>query len=79
MARFIFMGFFTDAFYSLSSKTNKVDVRDEELQDGLVSDFLPELDFPISDEKLIELTDKWKLTWETSPVYAEFVRRGQEN
>jgi len=70
-----------DAFSSLGSKINKITGRtnDTEIQEGVVSEKLPELTLEMENETLLKLTSQWKKTWEASDVYSEWQNRSEEN
>lgn len=52
---------------------------EKDTKQGVISEKLPELTLAMSDEDLIELTGKWKKSWDESPVKADFVMKGEEN
>jgi hypothetical protein len=70
-----------DAFYSLGKGINKTKGKSTELetQEGVVSEKFPELKLEMPNEELIDLTRKWKKTWEESEVYSEWKKNGDEN
>lgn len=64
----------------LSADINKAKGRSsDELSIGAVSDLLPELTLNMDNEKLIQLTDKWKDKWETSKAKADWLKMSEEN
>ena len=66
-----------DGFYSLASKVNKQ--RDENFEEGIASDILPELELPMSDEDIIEATRKFRQSWDKSEVKAEWLQFCEQN
>lgn len=66
-----------DGFYSLSKKINKAN--EEQVQDGIASDILPELELPMSDEDIISATRKYKQAWDNSDVKADWLRLADAN
>ena len=68
-------------FDSLAKKINKVrgNVDDVEVEEGVVSEKIPELSLNMNNEDLGKLTTGWKKTWEESKVYSEWVENGKEN
>lgn len=67
-----------DGYLSLAKNTNKTRGNDE-TQQGVVSGLLPELEFPISNEELIELTEKWQHLWDESTVKKDWLAQCDEN
>lgn len=58
------MGIITDAVKSLTfDRVNKVKGNNDEQQQGVVSDLLPELTLTTDDEALIKLAKKWESGW----------------
>lgn len=52
-----------EMWQSLAAPVNKVN-QDQETQEGVVSQLLPELELSLSDDELISLTKRWKSVWE---------------
>lgn len=50
-----------------------------ETQEGIVSEKLPELTLSMSDEKMVELTDKWEGAWDSSPKRTKWLKQIEEN
>src|SRR5687767_9703657 len=66
--------------YSLGQNINKQKGKEnEETQDGVASDLLPELALSMSDEDIIKLTDKWEREWNNSDVKSEWEKKCDEN
>ena len=64
-----------DGFLALASPVNKISSPDSlDRKEGQVSDALPELELPMSDEELIALKKKWEKEW---AVYEPKVSRKQ--
>ncbi len=70
-----------DAFYSLGRGLNKATGKsnDTETEEGVVSEQIPELTLDMSNDDILDLTIKWKKTWEESEVYAEWLKHSEEN
>jgi len=69
-----------DAFVSLGKNINKLNggkADDTEL--GVVSDKFPELELEMSDEDLVNLTTKWKKSWDDSEVKSTWEEHCDEN
>jgi hypothetical protein len=67
-------------FSSIGGKINKLrGTDDEETQEGVASDLLPELELSLSDEDLISLTEKWEKAWNNSDVKSEWEKKCDEN
>lgn len=75
------MNVFTDGFYSLAARINKVSGTQEELENeqGIVSEKLPELDLAMPDDDLTKLTGEWERKWNESDVKSEWEKAGEEN
>jgi len=50
-------------YFSLDSNVNKLRAEDKETQEGVYSDFFPELKIEIKDEELSDLAKKWEKNW----------------
>ena len=60
---FFFMANRLAGFFSLGQNINKQRGEHEEIQEGVVSELLPELSVNISDDELLELKTKWEKKW----------------
>lgn len=70
-----------DAYYALGRNINKLkggDVTDDTEQ-GIVSEKLPELTLDMKNEDLLSVTKKFLKSWEESPVYSDWVKKGDQN
>lgn len=52
-------------YFTLDSNVNKLRAEDKETQEGVYSDFLPELKINTPDEELAELAKKWEKNWKS--------------
>jgi hypothetical protein len=52
---------------------------DQETQEGIMSEKLPELALEMDDEKILKLTKKWKEKWKNSDVKSEWEEQCKEN
>ena len=69
-----------DAFYGLGKKINKAaGFNDSEIEEGIVSEKLPELKLEMANEDIIKLANKWKRLWQESSVYSEWKTKCDEN
>lgn len=69
-----------DAFYSLSSRTNKVKGSiTPETEQGVVSEKFPELKLNLPNEEISKLTEQWEREWTSSEVFAEWSKMADEN
>mgnify|MGYP001602972517 CR=1 FL=1 len=65
----------TDGYKSLSRDVNKV--KGDAPTEGVVSEFLPELELSMEDDELIKLKDTWIKAWE--PYSKEIEKKQQDN
>lgn len=73
------MPFFEDALKSLTfSKTNKVNGGNEEQQQGVVSDLLPELTLETDDTVLLKLDKQWTAEWDKFKEKEDITRRQEK-
>ena len=69
-----------DAYNSLSADINKMPGRAQrDNLEGVVSERLDELSVDMSNEEILTMVHKFEKTWIESDVYAEWVKRGDEN
>jgi len=69
-----------EAYASISKNINKMRNKDvPETEEGIVSLKYPELKLDISNQKLVDLTNKWEKEWTSSPVYAQWLKDSEEN
>ena len=69
------------AFTSLSDNINKLTGNEEtkDTEEGVVSDLLPELSLSMTDEELVELTNKWENIWNDSKVKQEWLENCKQS
>lgn len=65
----------SDGYKSLSKNINKVGENDQ--TEGVVSEFLPELELSMTDEELISLKSSWLKVWE--PYQKEIEKKQEDN
>ena len=69
-----------DAFHSLSEDRNKIQGdRNNETEDGVSSEKLPELKLEMSNKDLIKLTNKWEALWDDSEVKQKWLVQCDDN
>ncbi len=69
-----------DAFYSLGRKINKAGGQsNNETEQGVVSEKLPELTLDMENEELALLTTQWESIWNKSDVKAKWLVQSEEN
>ena len=69
-----------DAYYSLARRVNKkAGQTNDEIEEGIVSEKMPELKLEMSNEDLASLTAKWNKKWTDSDIKAEWDKKGDEN
>jgi hypothetical protein len=74
------MSILTDAFYSLSQNINKMRGKEnQETEEGVISDLLPELELSMNEDELIALTQKWETTWDSSEVKTKWTEQFTDN
>lgn len=67
-------------FASLGQDINKLEKEyDGEIDEGIVSEKLPELELSMSNDDIIKLTTKWEKDWKDSPKQAEWLKQIKEN
>jgi len=77
------MGIFNsliDGAESLSQNINKIvgNENAQETEQGVVSEYLPELSLDMDDKELYNLTKKWKDQWDKSEVKKDWIRKADE-
>lgn len=70
-----------DGFLGLGSKVNKAKKGSDgyDMEEGAISDPLPELRLDMDNEELVELTESWEKEWEESEVRNNFLEDGRTN
>ena len=66
-------------YIGLGANINKHKAETPETKEGVVSDFLPELELKMSEEELSELTIKWRNNWDNSKEKTEWIKIWEDN
>lgn len=64
---------------SLGADVNKQKREDDNLQDGIISEKLPELVLEMEDDEIIKLTRNWEKIWDKSSKKDEWIKQCEES